>query len=102
MAQQCRYFSELFPDDVVFMQVRAFCEFYVARQAVSAAAGLGLTAMRPTRRGVRMGFPLAQGRERLHRLLRQGHSVLLMAETGKNIQRLREGLPLARWVMNIR
>lgn len=101
-AQQYRYFSELFPDDVVFMQVRAFCEFYVARQTVAPDAGPALKAMRPTRRGVRMGFPLAQWRERLHSLLRQGHSVLLVAETGKNSQRLWECLPLARWVMNMR
>lgn len=100
VAQQYRHFKEQFPEDIVFMQVGAFCEFYGLRKVDSPAAGLELKAMRPTRRGARMGFPLWQWRARLQQLLRQGRSVVLVAETGESLQRLRERVPIARWAMH--
>ncbi len=62
--------------------------------------GLELKAMRPTRRGARMGFPVRQWRGRLQQLLRQGRSVVLVVESGESLQRLRERVPVARWAIH--
>ena len=82
------------------MQVGAFCEFYAVRKTDAPAAGLELKAMRPTRRGARMGFPVWQWRGRLQQLLRQGRSVVLVVESGESLQRLRERVPVARWAIH--
>lgn len=100
VAQQYRHFREQFPDDVVFMQVGAFCEFYAVRKTDAPAAGLELKTMRPTRRGARMGFPVGQWPSRLQQILRQGRSVVLVVESGESLQRLRERVPVARWVIH--
>jgi hypothetical protein len=98
MAQQFGYFRARFPADVVFMQVGAFCEFSSPRKAISPGAGLDLQALGPTRRRARHGFPLRQWRGRLRRVLMDGRSVVLVAESADSVGRRRERLPMARWV----
>lgn len=72
------------------MQVGGFIEFYAPYRRESVGAQLGLRAMRPTRRGARHGFPLAQLPWRVGKLLAAGKSVAVVGETGRALGRLRE------------
>ena len=96
-AQYAHYFRE-FPDHIVLMQVGAFIEFYAADPKRSPGAGLGLSALRPTRRGARQGFPTAQLGRRMRGLLSAGRQVVLVAQTGCDALRLRGRAPLFRYV----
>lgn len=98
VGQQYAHFRDRFSNDVVFMQVGAFVEFYAPDPQKSVGASLDLKALRPTRRGARHGFPMGQLAWRVRGLLAKGFSVVLVAETGRDVGRLHERAPRWRYV----
>lgn len=90
VGQQYAHFRDLFPQDAVFMQVGAFVEFYAPDPRQLVGTGLGLKALRPTRRGARHGFPVGQLVRRIRGVLAAGWSAVVVAETGRNMSRLCE------------
>jgi DNA mismatch repair ATPase MutS len=96
VARQYRYFRRRYPGDVLFFQVGRFMEFYQPGD-VLIARELGLTGMAANRRGARYGFPVAQAGRHLLTLLRAGHAVTLICETGRLLDGVKERVPRYRF-----
>lgn len=96
VARQYRHFRRRFPGDVLFFQVGRFMEFYQPGD-VLIARELGLTGMAANRRGARYGFPVTQAGRHLLTLLRAGHAVTLISETGRLLDGVKERVPRYRF-----
>ena len=103
---QYRHYRCRFPGDVLFFQVGRFMEsqgipslrdiFYQPDDAMPARR-LGLEGMATNRRGARFGFPVSDIGKHLHKLIAEGRSVTLVAETGRRLDRIKERLPTCRF-----
>lgn len=96
VARQYRHFRRRFPGDVLFFQVGRFMEFYQPGD-VLIARELGLAGMAANRRGARYGFPVGQAGRHLLTLLRAGHAVTLISETGRLLDGVKERVPRYRF-----
>jgi len=96
--QQYRYFRWRFPQDIVFMRVGKFIEFY---DIITPPwlEHLGLQAMGWNRRGARYGFPIKQLWQKLAALLLQGHSVLFITEQISVAGGIRKRVPVCRFCL---
>ena len=70
--------------------------FYQPDDAMPARR-LGLEGMATNRRGARFGFPVSDIGKHLHKLIAEGRSVTLVAETGRRLDRIKERLPTCRF-----
>jgi hypothetical protein len=96
VARQYRHFRRVFRGDVLFFQVGRFMEFYQPGDAML-AADLGLRRMGPNRRGAGCGFPLARTGRHLRSLLAKERSVILINETGRLLDGVKERVPRYRF-----
>ena len=96
VARQYWHFRRRFAGDVLFFQVGRFMEFYQPGD-VLIARELGLTGMKANRRRARFGFPVAQAGHHLLTLLRSGHAVTLISETGRLLDGVKERVPRYRF-----
>jgi len=94
--QQYRHYRRCFPGDVLFFQVGRFVEFYQPDDALLACQ-LGLLPLAKNRRRARFGFPAAQMGKHMRRLLGAGRSIVIVAETGRRLDRVKERLPVDRF-----
>ncbi len=92
--RQYAWFRRRFPADLVFFQVGRFFEFYGDTREIAALLGLG--PMQDNRRGAGCGFPLPQARRHARALLRQGRSVMLVAQGDDYWTGVRERRPVWR------
>lgn len=96
VARQYRHFRQRFSGDVLFFQVGRFMEFYQPGDG-RIARELGLACMTTNRRGARFGFHVAQAGHQLLTLLRSGHAVTLISETGRLLDGVKERVPCYRF-----
>jgi len=96
--QQYRYFRWRFPQDIVFMRVGKFIEFYDIITPPWLEC-LDLQAMGWNRRGARYGFPIKQLWQKLSTLLLQGHSVLIISEQSDVLGGARKRVPVCRFCL---
>lgn len=100
---QYRHWRDVFPDDVVLMQIGAFVErlqWPPRRLSPGGAAGADKSAlrrMRATRRGAVEGFPLPQLRRRVAALLAAGKNVTFIGQAGESGSRVIARRPVSRW-----
>ena len=96
--KQYRYFRWRFPQDIVFIRVGKFIEFYDIITPHWLAC-LGLKAMGWNRRGARYGFPLTQLWHKLADLLFQEYSVLIITERTNVTGGIRQRVPICRFCL---
>ena len=96
VARQYRWFRHCFLGDVLFFQVDKFVEFYQPGDVIFATV-LGLQRMARNRRGARYGFPLAHSGNHLLSLLAKGRSVMLVMESGRLLDGVKERVPRYRF-----
>lgn len=94
---QYDHFRRRFPDDVLFFQVGRFYEFFGRDSAI--ARRLGLTPIGGgQRRGTAYGFPMAMAHRHARTLLREGRSILVVAQMEAHWTRIRARRPVWRLV----
>ena len=81
---------------MLFFQVGKFVEFYQPGDVIVATV-LGLQRMARNRRGARYGFPLAHSGNHLLSLLAKGRSVMLVMESGRLLDGVKERVPRYRF-----
>lgn len=94
--QQYLEFKRRFTGNVIFFQVRAFCDLYHAGDK-STADLLGLSTIGENRRGARYGFPMNKGKQYLHQLLEKRIPAMMVLEQDRYCTRIRERLPAFRF-----
>ncbi len=95
---QYRYFRWRFSQDIVFMRVGKFIEFYGIITSPWLEC-LGLQAMGWNRRGARYGFPVKQLWQKLTVLLVQGYEVLIISEQVSALGGVRKRVPICRFCL---
>lgn len=87
----------MFPGSVLFFQVGVFCEFYHFRDRLAARV-LGLATMKKNARGARYGFPFHRTKHYLDKLLTKAVPVVLVRETDHYMTRIKQRVPVYRYV----
>ena len=96
MRQQYLEFRRRFTGNVIFFQVRAFCDLYHAGDK-STADLLGLSTIGENRRGARYGFPMNKGKQYLQQLLEKRIPAMMVLEQDRYCTGIRERLPAFRF-----
>ncbi|MEA2083535.1 MAG: hypothetical protein U9O82_04705 [Thermodesulfobacteriota bacterium] len=86
--KQYAYFQKLFADDVIFLQVGRFFEFY-HNSSKKIAELLGLAHLKVNQRDARFGFPVNFMQKYLQKTLRHSKSVMVILE-GEYVARIKE------------
>ena len=84
MRQQYLEFRRRFTGNVIFFQVRAFCDLYHAGDK-STADLLGLSTIGENRRGARYGFPMNKGKQYLQQLLEKRIPAMMVLERRRSL-----------------
>ncbi|MFK5948466.1 MAG: reverse transcriptase domain-containing protein [Methylococcales bacterium] len=95
--QQYHFFRCLFPDDVLFFQVGKYFEFYHKLQEPVLKL-LNLVPIQKSSRGLFYGFPMTLQQDKISLLLKADFSVIIIAQLGNYISRIKQRLPLVRSV----